>query len=163
MERFHYFLYGKHFKLETDQKPLASIYRKHLIDISPRIQRLVFRSLPYDFHTEWILGKHIPIADALSRVSPMREENNGIQLPIIRVNYITGNLPVPATQMERIRISTARDSILNNLRKLVADGWPDNKKSLPKPLQVYWNYRDEISLEDGLLLKSTRILILESL
>ena len=163
MERFHYFLYGKRFKLQTDQKPLASIYKKHLIDISPRIQRLVYRSLPYDFHTEWIPGKDIPIADALSRVSPLREENGGIQLPIIHVNYITGNLPVPATQMERIKISSANDSTLNELRKFVADGWPHDKRSLPKPLQTYWTYRDEISLEDGLLLKSNRILIPESL
>ena len=38
MEKFHYFLYGKEFTLETDQKPLASIYKKHMIDISPRVQ-----------------------------------------------------------------------------------------------------------------------------
>ena len=36
MEKFHYFLYGKHFMLETDQKPLASIYKKHMVDISPQ-------------------------------------------------------------------------------------------------------------------------------
>ena len=47
MEKFHYFLYGKHFTLETDQKPLVSIYKKHMVDISPRIQRLVVRSFPY--------------------------------------------------------------------------------------------------------------------
>ena len=40
MEKFHYFLYGKEFTLETDQKPLASIYKKHMVDISPRVQRL---------------------------------------------------------------------------------------------------------------------------
>ena len=40
MEKFHYFLYGKEFTLETDQKPLVSIYKKHRIDISPRLQRL---------------------------------------------------------------------------------------------------------------------------
>ena len=38
MEKFHYFLYGKEFTLETDQKPLVSIYKKHMIDISPRVQ-----------------------------------------------------------------------------------------------------------------------------
>ena len=27
MEKFHYFLYGKEFTLETDQKPLVSIYK----------------------------------------------------------------------------------------------------------------------------------------
>ena len=47
MEKFHYFLYGKEFTLETDQKPLVSIYRKHMVGISPRIQRLVVRSFPY--------------------------------------------------------------------------------------------------------------------
>ena len=36
MEKFHYFLYGKEFTLETDQKPLVSIYKKHMVDISPR-------------------------------------------------------------------------------------------------------------------------------
>ena len=50
-EKFHYFLYGKEFTLETDQKPLVSIYRKHMVEISPRIQRLVVRSFPYwPFH-----------------------------------------------------------------------------------------------------------------
>ena len=47
MEKFHYFLYGKQFTLETNQKPLVSIYRKHMVEISPRIQRLVVRSFPY--------------------------------------------------------------------------------------------------------------------
>ena len=35
MEKFHYFLYGKEFTLETNQKLLVSIYKKHMIDISP--------------------------------------------------------------------------------------------------------------------------------
>ena len=33
IERFHYSLYGKNITLETDQKPLVSIYKKHMIDI----------------------------------------------------------------------------------------------------------------------------------
>ena len=44
MEKCHYFLYGKEFTLETDQKPLVSIYKKHMVDISPRVQRLIVRS-----------------------------------------------------------------------------------------------------------------------
>ena len=46
MENFHYFLYGKEFTLETDQKPLVSIYKKHMVDISPRVQRLIVISIP---------------------------------------------------------------------------------------------------------------------
>ena len=47
MEKFQYFLYGKEFTLETDLKPLVGIYKKHMVDISPRMQRLIVRSFPY--------------------------------------------------------------------------------------------------------------------
>ena len=43
MEKFHYFLYHNKFTLETDQKPLVSIYWKCLVEVSPRIQRLIRR------------------------------------------------------------------------------------------------------------------------
>ena len=72
MEKFHYFLYGKEFTLETDQKPLVSIYKKHMVDISPRVQRLIVRSFPYlPFHVVYKKGEEIPVADALSRVTQM--------------------------------------------------------------------------------------------
>ena len=58
MEKFHYFLYGKEFTLETDQKSLVSIYKKHMIDISPRVQRLIVRSFPYlPFHVVYKKGR----------------------------------------------------------------------------------------------------------
>ena len=70
--------------METDQKPLVSIYKKHMIYISPRVQRLIVRSFPYlPFK-----GTDISVADALSRVTPMDPEHN-IKLPIIAVNMIT--------------------------------------------------------------------------
>ena len=89
MENFHYSLYGKEFTLETNQKPLVSIYKKHMIDISPRVQRLIVRSFPYlPFKVVYKKGTDIPVADALSCVTPMDPEDN-IQLPIIVVNMIT--------------------------------------------------------------------------
>ena len=89
IEKFHYFLYGKEFTLETNQKPLISIYKKHMIDISPRVQRLIVRSFPYlPFKVVYKKGCGKPVADALSHVTPMDSEDN-IKLPIIAVNMIT--------------------------------------------------------------------------
>ena len=89
VEKFLYSLYGKEFTLETDQKPLVSIYKKHMIDISPRTQRLIVGSFPYlPFKVVYKKGVDIPVADALSRVIPMDLEDN-IKLPIIAVNMIT--------------------------------------------------------------------------
>ena len=98
MEKFHYFLCGKKFTLETNQKPLVSIYRKHMVEISPKIQRLIVRSFPYQpFDMQYKKGMEIPLADALSRVTPTPVEDDGIQLPIVAVNLITSNLPVSST------------------------------------------------------------------
>ena len=84
MEKFHYFLYGKEFTLETDQKPLVSIYKKHMI--SPRVQRLIVRSFPYlPFKVVYKKGVDIPVSDALSHVTPMDPGDN-IKLLIIAVN-----------------------------------------------------------------------------
>ena len=71
------------------QKPLVSIYKKHMVDIIPRVQRLIVRSFPYlPFKVVYKKGTDIPVADALSQVTPMDPEDN-IQLPIIAVNMIT--------------------------------------------------------------------------
>ena len=132
MEKFHYFLYGKHFTLETDQKPLVSIYKKHMVDISPRIQRLVVRSFPYQpFDVQYRRGKEIPLADALSRVSPTPVEEDGIQLLIIAVNLITSSVPVSSSEIEMIHGETARDPTLNFLRHYIHVGWPVDRRMLP--------------------------------
>ena len=60
-----------------------------MIDISPRVQRLIVRSFPYlPFKVVYKKGTDIPAANALSCLTPMDPEDN-IQLPIIPVNMIT--------------------------------------------------------------------------
>ena len=60
-----------------------------------RIQRLIVRALPYNFHIMYVPGKLIPMANALSRnlkiLTSEDEEEDQISLPILAVNYITGN------------------------------------------------------------------------
>ena len=103
MEIFHYFLYGKEFTLEMDQKPLVSIYKKHVVEVSPRIQRLVVRSFPYQpFNLQYRKGVKIPLADALSHVTPLPMEEDGIQLPIIAVNLVTPNIPYSSNLLDNI-------------------------------------------------------------
>ena len=166
MEKFHYFLYGKEFTLETDQKPLVSIYKKHMVDISPRVQRLIVRSFPYQpFNVIYKKGKDIPVADALSRVTPMDLEDN-IKLPIIAVNLITAHILLNAhpqgtfsRKLDQLRKSTAQDNQLTRLIHYINTGFPCEKKNLPTDLQEYWNYREALSIENGLLTCGSRIIV----
>ena len=70
LEKFHYFAYGRHVTVETDHKPLESIFKKHISSTPPRIARMMLRIQKYDVEIKYVPGKDIPVADALSRVSP---------------------------------------------------------------------------------------------
>ena len=166
MEKFHYFLYGKEFTLETDQKPLVSIYKKHMVDISPRVQRLIVRSFPYQpFNVVFKKGKDIPVADALNQVTPMDPEDN-IQLPIIAVNLITVHILMSvhpqdtfSKKLDQPRKSTAQDNQLTRLSHYINTGLPCDKKNMLTDLQEFWNYRDTLSIENGLITCGSRIIV----
>ena len=50
MEKFHHFLYGNHFLLETDQKLLETILSRSLNQATTRLQRILIRTFPYNFN-----------------------------------------------------------------------------------------------------------------
>ena len=58
MEKFHHFLYGTKFVLETDQKPLETILAKSLNAATPRLQRILIKTFAYDFTIKYLLGEH---------------------------------------------------------------------------------------------------------
>ena len=59
VEKFHHFLYGHHFILETDQKPLEAILSRSLNQATPRLQCILIRTLPYNFTVRYIPGPKI--------------------------------------------------------------------------------------------------------
>ena len=166
MEKFHYFLYGKEFTLETDQKPLVSIYKKHMTDISPRVQRLIVRSFPYlPFKVVYKKGTDIPVADALSCVTPMDPEDN-IKLPIIAVNMITTWVLISvesqgsfSNKLDQLRKSTGQDKQLTRLKGYISTGFPFDKKNLLTDLHEFWPHKEMLSIESGLVTCGNRIIV----
>ena len=166
MEKFHYFLYGKEFTLESNQKPLVSIYKKHMIDISPRVQRLIVRSFPYlPFKVVYKKGTDIPVADALSSVTPMDPEDN-IQLPIIAVNMITKQILMSvesqgtfSKKLDQLRKSTVQDEQLTRLKVYISTGFPCDKKNLLTDLHEFWPHKEMLSIKSGLITCGNRIIV----
>ena len=160
MEKFHYFLYGKEFTLEIDQKPLVLIYKKHMVEISPRIQRLVVRSFPYQpFTVRYRKGAEIPLAGALTTVTPLPLEEDGIQLPIIAVNLVTANIPYSSNELDIIHGETRKHPTIKLLMHYISMRWPCECRRLPQELHPYWNFREDLSVKDGLATNGSRLLI----
>ena len=104
-----------------------------------------------------------PLADALSYVTPLPMEDDGIQLPIIAVNLVTANIPYSSKELDNIPEEIKKDPILNILMHYINIGWPCERRMLPQELHLYWNFQDELSVQDGLATKRSRLLRLSTL
>ena len=51
------------------------------------------------------------------------------------------------------------DDELALLKHTIMQGWPSSIKQVPPVLQPYLTFREDLTVEDGLILKGTRIVI----
>ena len=56
-----------------------------------------------------------------------------------------------------------KDPQLLILMQYITNGWPGICKKLPSELWNYWNYRDELSMEQGIILRNHHIIVPETL
>ena len=57
---------------------------------------------------------------------------------------------------------TDKDPMMQALKHQIIKGWPHIRSECGNNLQDFWNYRDELSVLDGLVLKGTHIVVPES-
>ena len=165
LAKHHHFLYGQHFTLETDQKCLETILNRSIVESSPRLQHIITRCLPYDFKVKYIKGKDNVLANCMSCLPAGSDilSTSQINLPRISVNCITANVQASDLQIQHIIEATSKDDTLTPLKHTVNNGWPKSIKDVPQEIQPFWNFREQITIENGLLLKNTRIIIPNSL
>ena len=60
-------------------------------------------------------------------------------------------------KLEQIRNATSTDVQMQTLTKVILGGWPTERKHCTKMLIDFWNHRDEMSCEDGIIFKSPKL------
>jgi hypothetical protein len=118
LERFNLFTYGRHVTVKTDHSPLTRIVKKPLADLSIQQQRLVARSLRYDFDLLYQPGKLMNAPDAFSRAPvPATKEDTEFRFPLtpdiyVREAFISVliDLPISDRLFSILRSSIAQDA-----------------------------------------------------
>ena len=94
------------------------------------------------------------------------EENaDNIDIPDIEgevnlhLNAIMQQLPASDARLIEIRTETEKDETLKGLSRVINEGWPDKRKQSDDRIKMYWDYRTDLSLFDGLILKGCQIVI----
>lgn len=157
-KKFHQYIYGKEVTIETDHKPLEIIGKKSITQGPPRLQRIFYDILQYNPKIVYKEGKSIPVADVLSR--DCLETNSDKEDDIYVIHLV---LPMSEDMLSNFKNQEEIDSELVELKKIIENGWPNEKSNVSANLQKYWNFRDELSVYDGLIFKGERIVVPKSL
>ena len=135
-ERFHNYLYGRPFVVESDHKPLSSIHVKHLNSSPARLRRMLMRLQPYDLKIVYRPGVEMYIADALSRLSAEdKDEITDLEVTIHEVSSLFST-----ALMEEIRLTTDDDDELRSLKEMIYIGWPKTRSDVHPTLVPCWNF-----------------------
>ena len=105
---------------------------------------------------QYIPGLTNQLADCLYWLGVQKDT---IKLPKLYAYQITNQLCVRSDSLQQIRIATHEDDELALLKHAITQGWPSTIKEDPSVLQSYWTFREELRIEDGIILKGTRIVI----
>ena len=156
MEKFHHFLYASHFLLETDQKPLEAILSKSIDQATPRLQRIRIRTFAYNLTMKYIPGSTNQLADCLSQLGGQKDT---IKLPKLYIHQIINQLSARSDSLNQMRIATQEDDKLALLKHTIMHGWLSTIREVPSEIQPYWTFREELTIEYGIVLKGTQIVV----
>ena len=62
-------------------------------------------------------------------------------------------------RLEQIHLETSKDISLRTWMLLIMSGWPDDKLKTPLCVHEYWPYRDELTTQNRIVYRGTRIII----
>nr|VZH95980.1 unnamed protein product [Spirometra erinaceieuropaei] len=170
VKKFHKLLYGRHFTLLTDHKPLLSIFgSKKGIPVysASRLQRWATILLGYDFDIRYCRTTYFGQADALSRlISNQQEPEEDTVIAAISIeddvrrqlsDAIRG-IPVTAADIRR---ATEQDPVLRQAITNVQTCWPTT--ALAGNLRQLFLRRASLSVVDSCLMFADRVVIPSSL
>ena len=81
----------------------------------------------------------------------------------MKIHAITRQLPSTPDRLNQFHTETAQDEELVLLKHIVQTGWFQEICDLPKEIQLYWTFHEGMTIEDGLLLKGTCIIVPQTL
>lgn len=168
IKKFHKYIFGRYFNLQTDHKPLLAIFgsKKGIpIHTANRLQRWAIILLAYNFHIQYINTSSFQYVDMLSRligqndttdqeivIASIRIEQQMLQL----VNDKLQSSPITYNQL----LETYKyDPILQSIIKFVTTEWEKSTLTDNEEFQQFYNRRESLSFSNGLILFGERIVI----
>ncbi|CAC5426704.1 unnamed protein product [Mytilus coruscus] len=159
LEKFHSYTYGRTVNVISDHKPLESIMKKPLHAAPKRLQRMLLRLRKYDIILQYRPGKEMYLADTLSRAYLKETSDTSITTDETESINMIDELPISEERISELQEHTKNDLQMQELKEVIQEGWPINKWNVPSSASIYFDIRDKLTLQNGLLFKGERELL----
>ena len=168
IRKFHQYLSGRHFTIQTDHKPLLTIFGpdKSLPVMSlQRLQRWALLLMGHDYDIRYRTSAEHSNADALSRLPAgpdhafdREEEVWAITSEVHQIDTeVISEFPITCKLVAKC---TKKDSVLSQVLNFVRNGWqtsgPECKMDALRP---FFNAQTEICEVNGVLLRDCRVVV----
>ena len=80
-------------------------------------------------------------------------------VPGLDLEILSLELNASPSKLEYIRQESEHDPQMLMLKELIIQGWPKDIKQCPLLVRSFWNFRDKLSIIDGVIVKGMRIII----
>jgi hypothetical protein len=158
--KFYDYVYGKQIVVETDHKPLVTIINKPMHAVPARLQRMMLPLQKFDITLIYKKGAELYVADTLSR-APLPQRDDDITEP--ERFEVMSVLPISTSRMSELQRATAADPVLQTVGKFIQHGWPDRVTSVPQHARQFYLFRDELTLDNDIVMKGLKAVIPQSL
>ncbi|VDH97221.1 Hypothetical predicted protein [Mytilus galloprovincialis] len=153
LEKFHSYTYGRTVNVISDHKPLESIMKKPLHAAPKRLQRMLLRLQKYDIILQYRPGKESTVADTLSREYLKETSDTSNTTDEIESINMIDELPISEERISELQEHTRKDQQMQELKEVIQEGWPSNKWNVPSNVSIYFDIRDELTLQNGLFIQ----------
>lgn len=156
--KFHTYVYGRSdITVETDHLPLLGIMEKALHQVALRMQKMRMKLQLYDFKLIHKKGTEIPVADCLSRAYLQEEEPRNIFE--VTIDEMESMHQTSNERILEIRDKTATDVTLQEVIKVICEGWPVHRSQVREVVRPYFDSRSELNVIDGIIYKGVRVVV----
>ena len=115
----------------------------------------------FNLEVKYKPGTEMYVADHLSRASlaTKKEMTDNFQVFALELETVTPFDSIKVAPEWLTQLCTSQDLVLETLKTTVLSGWPERRNECPVPVRDYWNYREEITIPNGILFKSQRMIV----
>ena len=150
--------YGSKVTVYNDHKPLTAVLKRP-VGVNPiRLKRMLCRIMGYDLEFKYIKGKDLLIADALSRSHRTNHTRSQSKEEIETIGLVTQDQNV-TSHLKEIAEETAKDNVLQSVIIHISENWSISKRSLPMDVLPFWNRKEKLSFNDGVIYRWDRIVV----